>query len=60
MYFVPDQQSNATIKVSLDQQSVKSLHEANEQRGVEGDLKIDNDFRFGVTLSEFVLNRRCN
>lgn len=50
MYFVPE--VNSTLAASLDQQSVHSLHDADEQRGVEGDIKFDNDFRFGVTLSE--------
>lgn len=40
------------MTASLDKSSVKSLREADEQRGVEGDLKLDNDVRFGVTLSE--------
>lgn len=51
MYFVPADK-NSTVTAGLDQQSLKSLREADEQRGVEGDLKFDNDVRFGVTLSE--------
>lgn len=53
MYFVPAD-FNSTVTASLDKSSVKSFRDADEQRGVEGDLKLDNDVRFGVTLSEFV------